>query len=93
MKILTNFEIFLSTEIFLTNFLNNLKTGINNYINLFAPEIIIIGGGIAKGMSPYLKQLTANDFLKPYKSYEVVITLSELDEHSGILGSAALFNV
>jgi len=44
-------------------------------------------------MSPYLKQLTANDLLKPYKSYEVVITLSELDEHSGILGSAALFNV
>jgi hypothetical protein len=31
-------------------------------------------------------------FLLPYKNYKVKIALSELDEHSGILGSAALFN-
>jgi len=73
-------------------FLGYLKTGIDNYINLFAPDMIIIGGGVSKGMRPYLHKLTQIDFLPPYKSYKVKIALSELDEHSGILGSAALFN-
>lgn len=73
-------------------FLGYLKTGIDNYINLFAPEMIIIGGGVSKGMKPYLDKLTQIDFLPPYKSYKVKIALSELDEHSGILGAAALFN-
>jgi len=43
-------------------------------------------------MKPYLKQLSQDDFLKPYKNYQVKIALSELDEHSGILGAAALFH-
>ena len=75
-----------------TDFLGYLKTGIDNYINLFAPDMIIIGGGVSKGMKPYLDKLTQINFLPPYKSYKVKIALSELDEHSGILGSAALFN-
>ncbi len=74
------------------DFLGYLKTGIDNYINLFAPDMIIIGGGVSKGMKPYLDKLTQINFLPPYKSYKVKIALSELDEHSGILGSAALFN-
>jgi glucokinase len=75
-----------------SGFLDYLKTGIDNYINLFAPDMIIIGGGVSKGMKPYLDKLTQIDFLPPYKSYKVKIALSELDEHSGILGAAALFN-
>lgn len=75
-----------------SEFLGYLKTGIDNYINLFAPDMIIIGGGVSKGMKPYLNELIPIDFLPPYKSYNVRIVLSELDEHSGILGSAALFN-
>lgn len=74
------------------NFLTYLKTGIDNYINLYAPNIIIIGGGVSKGLKPYLNRLTTIDFLTPFKSYKVAIALSELDEHSGILGAAALFN-
>lgn len=79
-------------SVVVSEFLGNLKTGIDNYINIYAPDIIIIGGGIAKGMEPYLEKLTILDFCKPFKNYKVVIALSELDEHSGILGSAALFN-
>ena len=75
-----------------SEFLTHLKTGIHNYINIFAPNIIVIGGGVSKGMNPYLEQLSDVEFLKPYKSYQFEIALSELDEHSGILGAAALFN-
>lgn len=73
-------------------FLAHLKIGIGNYINLFAPDMIIIGGGVSKGMQPYLDELEQIYFLGPYKKYKVKIALSELDEYSGILGSAALFN-
>jgi glucokinase len=79
-------------KIVVEEFLGYLKTGIDNYINIFAPDMIIIGGGVSKGMKLYLDKLTQLDFLLPYKNYKVKIALSELDEHSGILGSAALFN-
>ncbi len=75
----------------ISDFMENLKTGISNYITLFAPDIIIIGGGISKGMKPYLEQLLQLIYLKPYTYYKFEIALSSLDEHSGILGSAALF--
>lgn len=73
-------------------FLSYLKIGISNYINLYAPDMIILGGGVAKGLKNYLPILQANRHLTPYKSYKTSIEISELEEHSGILGSAALFN-
>jgi len=39
----------------ISEFLGYLKTGIDNYINIYAPEIIVIGGGVSKGMKPYLE--------------------------------------
>lgn len=70
--------------------LNYLRTGIQNYINLYAPDIVVIGGGIAKGIHRYAAHLKANDYLKPYKRYHVEILVSELQENAGILGCAAL---
>jgi glucokinase len=79
--------------VIVNNFLEQLKTGIDNYINLFAPDMIIIGGGVSKGMGPYLERLSDIESLKPYKSYSFRIALSSLAERSGILGSAALLRV
>ena len=36
-------------------FLVHLRTGLGNYINLFAPDRIVLGGGVAKGLGPYLE--------------------------------------
>jgi glucokinase len=71
--------------------LENLKTGISNFIAIYAPDIIIIGGGVSKGLNPYLDQLRKLSYLNPFTYYKLEIVLSALDEHSGILGSAALF--
>jgi glucokinase len=76
----------------ISDFLEYLKTGISNFITLFAPDIVIIGGGVSKGLRHYLEQLRQLIYLNPYTSYKFEIALSQLDEHSGILGSAALFN-
>lgn len=70
--------------------LDYLHRGIFNYVNLFAPDCIVLGGGIAKGLSSCLKKLNEQDFLRPYTAYEVQLTLSDLQEDAGILGAAAL---
>lgn len=68
-----------------------LKIGIQNYINLYAPDTIILGGGVAKGLKNYLPMLQENAQLGPNKQYKFSIEISELEENAGILGSAALF--
>jgi glucokinase len=75
----------------ISDFLDHLSTGISNFIALFAPDIIIIGGGVSKGLGPYLDKLYKVSYINPFTYYKFEIALSQLDEHSGILGSAALF--
>jgi glucokinase len=72
-------------------YLDYLKTGIDNYINIYSPDIIVLGGGLAKGLRNYLPLLTDDTLLRAYKNYRVKIVISELEEQAGILGSAALF--
>ncbi|MBA4053668.1 MAG: ROK family protein [Marivirga sp.] len=70
--------------------LSYLKTGIDNYINIYAPDIIILGGGVSKALKNHLTFLNSGSFFRPYKNYTSNITISSLEEHAGILGSAAL---
>lgn len=76
----------------ISDLVRHLSTGISNYITLFVPEIIIIGGGVSKGLGPYLDRIRRLKYLNPFSTYKFEIALSDLDELSGILGSAALFN-
>lgn len=69
-----------------------LGIGIGNYVNLYAPDLIVLGGGIAKSLEDELSSLHNAIFLAPFKAYSTAIALSELEEQAGILGSAALFN-
>ena len=73
-------------------FIQHLSTGISNYVTLYVPDIIIIGGGVAGGLEPYLKKINEIIYLKPFSTYSFRIALSRLGEMSGILGSAALFH-
>ncbi|TCC88741.1 ROK family protein [Pedobacter frigiditerrae] len=70
----------------------NLKIGIANYINIYAPDVIVLGGGVAKGLTDYMAELYDPNLLYPYKNYKVVIKNSMLQEHAGVIGSAALFS-
>ncbi len=75
----------------INDFINYLQTGIDNYINIYAPDIIVLGGGVAKGLANDLDKLYNPNLLRPYKKYNVVLAVSKLEEEAGILGSAALF--
>lgn len=71
--------------------LHYLTAGIHNYINLYAPDCIVLGGGMAKGLKPYLHLLGKPSYLKPYKNYRMELHISALHEQAGISGAAALF--
>ena len=72
-------------------YIGYLRIGIDNYVNLYAPDIIVLGGGIAKGLTNELSNLHKASLLNPYRTYTTTLTISELEEQAGILGSAALF--
>lgn len=72
-------------------YIGYLKTGIDNYVNLYAPDVIVLGGGIAKGLQNETSQLHNPLLLNPFKAYKTRIAISALEEEAGILGSAALF--
>jgi glucokinase len=75
----------------ITQFIQDLKTGISNFINIYAPEMIILGGGLSKSLGPYLAQLGQINDLPPFKKYKVKIERSVLGEKAGVIGAAALF--
>ncbi|HTL08975.1 MAG TPA: ROK family protein [Chitinophagaceae bacterium] len=68
-----------------------LHTGIHNYVNLLAPDIIVLGGGIAKGLQPYLPLIKGQSYAAAYPAYQFELVVSSLQELAGIAGSAALF--
>ncbi|GAB4033862.1 ROK family protein [Spirosoma jeollabukense] len=79
-------------EAIVDEYLGYLKTGIDNYINIYAPDVIVLGGGIAKGLGKKeIDRLHMPGLLRPFKAYKTTIFISELQEQAGILGSAALF--
>ncbi|MBC7922410.1 MAG: ROK family protein [Ferruginibacter sp.] len=79
-----------AAEAIVQEYLGYLKTGIDNYVNLYAPDLIVLGGGIAKGLKPDVDKIHDPQLLNPYKAYKTSIVISTLEEQAGILGSAAL---
>jgi glucokinase len=74
-------------------FIENLSIGIANLVNIFNPEMIILGGGIIKSqgiiMEGILKSVQKRSFDTPFKN--VKIRVSKLgDKNAGILGAAKL---
>jgi len=72
--------------------LQSLARAIVSLINLLSPEVIIIGGGVAKAKEEIIKPL--KDMLDVYEwrpgDFETPIKFAELSSHAGAIG-AALF--
>ena len=78
-----------SNEI-LQNYLENLSIGLGNFIDLFEPEVISIGGSFAYYEEVFLKKLR-NKMIQVNRSYndrrDIKITLAELKNDAGIIGT------
>ena len=72
-------------------YLDMLSRGLNQYIYLYCPDVMILGGGIAKGLMAYETQLTQRITAKVHSRQQTQIRFSQLKEASGVLGAALLF--
>jgi glucokinase len=72
-------------------FLADLITAIDSYIYVFAPDIIVLGGGVSKNLAPRLREIERRIDARPFSSYHNSLYISALQEEAGVLGAAALF--
>jgi len=77
-------------------FSRNLGVGLANLINVLDPEVIVIGGGLAKASSLILKpireEVKKKVFLTRSKKFAKIKT-AELGEFAGAIGAAFLFKI
>jgi glucokinase len=73
----------------------HLGLGLANIVDILNPEIIIVGGGIARGagellMNPAKKEMRKNVLSESAKKTPVI--LAKLNEYAGAIGAGLLFN-
>jgi glucokinase len=69
-----------------------LGVGVANYINIFAPDIVAIGGQVSKAgkwlLDPIFQSARSNAITSLFRDCEIL--LAEQVEDAGMLGGAAL---
>ncbi|HDQ70764.1 MAG TPA: ROK family protein [Chloroflexi bacterium] len=75
----------------LSEAMNYLGIGIASLVNLFNPQVIVIGGGLSnlgeRLLEPVRRGVARHAFAAPARTVQVV--LAELGDKSGVLGAAA----
>lgn len=77
----------------LDSYFDYLSTGLVNLINVFQPDMIAIGGGIAgQGdalLEPLMKKIGEKRYTK-YSNSQTTVTVAKLGNDAGIIGAALL---
>ena len=71
--------------------LDDLIVGLNAYIFLYGPDVIVLGGGLSNSLSPWLPVIRQGVFACPYDGYQVKVSVSNLGEQAGLYGAASLW--
>lgn len=79
-------------ENMLDNYLSNLATGLANIINIFDPEILVLGGSLSEYEDKFLSKLKTLIAPKLYNkfTYDLNIKIAKLGNDAGILGASML---
>lgn len=72
-------------------YLDYLIGALNQYVYVFAPDIFVLGGGVANGLEPYLETISQGIKARIHSAYCPQVALAQLREEGGILGAASLF--
>ena len=76
------------------NYIKYLAVGVANIINIFQPEVFVIGGGVANEGDKLIKPLSDEVYSQTYTSPNVVpmcdIVKAKLGNDAGIIGAALL---
>lgn len=77
---------------FLQKFLSYLKIGVTSMANIFDPDVILLGGGLSKGIEPYLPEIQTwlKEHAFPAVALKTKITTTKFANQSGAIGAALL---
>lgn len=84
---------YLKIEKIVNEFIENLSIGIANLVNLFEPEVIVIGGSFVYFEDVLLEKLKNSLIFKPYifnKRKEIIIKPAILGNDAGIIGATLI---
>jgi len=71
--------------------LDDLVVGLNAYIYLYGPDVIVLGGGLANSLNDWLPVIRQGLFACPFEGYQVKVSLSTLGEQADLYGAASLW--
>ena len=76
----------------IASFFADLKIGITSLANIFDPDVILMGGGLFTGMSPYLGEVQTwvREHAFPAVSKRVELLPTKFGNQSGAIGAALI---
>ncbi|WP_068539353.1 ROK family protein [Olegusella massiliensis] len=74
-------------------YLKLLARALNQYVYLYCPDVIVLGGGVAQGLRPYLDSLRSQLVASVYEGQKTELRITKLKESSGVIGAASLVKI
>lgn len=71
-------------------FLGYLLRALNQYVYLYCPDVIVLGGGVARGLESYVDRLQRGIVAEVYQGQHTELRVTRLREESGVIGAAGL---
>ena len=72
-------------------YVDMLCRALNSYVYLYCPDAIVLAGGVANGLGPWLDRVREGMVAEVYEGQRTDVLLTTLKEDSGIIGAASLF--
>lgn len=72
-------------------YITYLLRALNQYVYAYCPDVIVLGGGVAHGLSPYLNRIRAGITSWVFEGQRTEVRLTSLEEEAGVIGAASLF--
>lgn len=72
-------------------YVDMLAKGLNQYVYVYCPDVIVLGGGVAKSLGPWLPVLEQKLCAQVHSRQHTQLRLAQLEENAGVLGAAAQF--
>ena len=72
----------------LNNYIENLSEGLANVVNIYDPEMLVIGGGLSEFADEFMYKLKTKIFAKLYNkdAHELSIKATNMENDAGIIG-------